>query len=353
MVKTPKSGMSGLAQSVLGPVKPEALGPTMTHEHLLIDFSVMFEMPSEASQKFKAMQPITMENLGWIRYNWTSNKDNMEVLDETTAINEARRYMMAGGGTIVDATTIGIGRDPLALARISRATGVNVVMGAGFYIDKVHPKDMSERSDADLAAQMIKEITEGVGDTGVKAGVIGELGCSWPLTENERKVLRAAAKAQQATGAPILIHPGREEKAPFEIIEVLAEAGADIDRVIMGHLDRTIFDTNKLLDLAKTGCYLEYDLFGNESSHYPLPGSYMPSDVQRMDNIRLLIDKGHGDKVLTAQDICTKHRLVKYGGHGYHHIIENIVPRMRKRGFEDAEVDALLEKNPASILAFK
>ncbi|MBM3944081.1 MAG: phosphotriesterase-related protein [SAR202 cluster bacterium] len=353
MAKTPKSNMSGLAQSVLGPVKPETLGPTMTHEHLLIDFSFMLQMPSEASQKFKAMQPITMENLGWIRYNWLSNKDNLEVLDEKTAIQEARLYQMAGGGTIVDATTIGIGRDPLALARISRATGINVVMGAGFYIDKVHPGNMSERTDADLAAQMVKEITEGVGDTRVKAGIIGELGCSWPLTENERKVLRAAAKAQQATGAAILIHPGRDERAPLEIIEVLAEAGADIERTIMGHLDRTVFDTRKLLDLAKTGCYLEYDLFGNESSHYPLPGSYMPSDVQRMDMIRLLMDKGFGDKVLTAQDICTKHRLVKYGGHGYHHIIENIVPRMRKRGFGDAEVDAILSKNPASILAFK
>ena len=346
--------MSGLAQSVLGPVNPEDLGSTMTHEHLLIDFSPMFEMPSEASQKFKTMQPITMETLGWIRYNWLSNKDNLELLDETTAIQEARLYQMAGGGTIVDATTIGIGRDPLALARISRATGINVVMGAGFYVDKVHPQDMSERTDVELADQMIKEITVGVGDTGVKAGIIGELGCSWPLTENERKVLRAAAKAQQATGAAILIHPGRQEEAPLEIIEVLAEAGADIGRTIMGHLDRTIFDTEKLLDLAKTGCYLEYDIFGNESTGIQRAGKEvrLMNDVERMDNCRLLIDKGYGDKVLTAQDICTKHRLVKYGGHGYHHIIENIVPRMRKRGFDDTEVTAILEKNPAEILKF-
>jgi len=341
-----------MAQTVLGPVKPEHLGATMTHEHLLIDFAFMLQMPQEASQKFKALQPITMENLGWIRYNWLSNKDNLELLDEKTAIEEARKYFVAGGGTIVDATTIGIGRDPLALTRISRATGLNVVMGAGFYIDKVHPGDMAQRTDADLAAQMIKEITEGVGDTQVKAGIIGELGCSWPLTDNERKVLRAAAKAQQTTGAPVLIHPGRNEAAPLEIIEVLAESGADVSRVIMGHLDRTVFDTRKLLDLAKTGCFLEYDLFGNESSHYPLPGSHMPSDVQRLDNIRLLVDKGYGEKVVVAQDICTKHRLVKYGGHGYHHIIENIVPRMRKRGFSNDEVDAIIEDNPSRILTF-
>ena len=352
MPRAPKSNLSGLAQTVLGPVKPDKLGATMTHEHLLIDFAFMLQMPQEASQKFKALQPITMENLGWIRYNWLSNKDNLELLDEKTAIDEARRYQMAGGGTIVDATTIGIGRDPLALTRISRATGLHVVMGAGFYIDKVHPGDMAQRSDADLAAQMVKEITEGVGDTQVKAGIIGELGCSWPLTDNERKVLRAAAKAQQATGAPVLIHPGRNEAAPLEIIEVLAESGVDVSRVIMGHLDRTVFDTRKLLDLAKTGCFLEYDLFGNESSHYPLPGSHMPSDVQRMDLIRLLVDKGYGQKVVVAQDICTKHRLAKYGGHGYQHIIENIVPRMRKRGFSNDEVDAIIEDNPSRILTF-
>tara|TARA_Y100000590_G_scaffold466472_2_gene641986 strand:+ start:6899 stop:7951 length:1053 start_codon:yes stop_codon:yes gene_type:complete len=349
----PKSELSGLAQTVIGPVDPKTLGPTMTHEHLLIDFSTMFIEPSEASQKFLAHQKLSMENLGWIRYNWTSNLDNLLLIEEKTALQEAMYYKREGGGTIVDATTIGIGRDPLALSRLARATNVNVIMGAGWYIDQVHPEDMDSRTETDLSRQMIKEITEGINDTNVKAGIIGEIGCSWPLTDNERKVLRAAATAQSETGAPILIHPGRDESAPNEILEILAEAGANLERVIMGHLDRTVFSDDTTIEIAKSGCYMEYDLFGNESSHYPLPGSYMPNDEQRLEKIQLLMNEGFGEKVLVAQDICTKHRLVKYGGHGYHHILQNIIPRMKQKGFSKEEIDNIVTNNPAKILTFE
>ena len=347
------SQRSGLAQTVLGTVSPEALGPVMTHEHLLIDFLCMFSPPSEASMRGRAYEPVTnLENLGWVRYNWFSNHDNLLLTDEDTAIAEAMRYRRAGGGTIVDATTIGIGRDPLALARIARATGLNIVMGAGYYVDAVHPPDMDGLTDADIARQMVDEIEKGVDGTGVKAGIIGEIGCSWPLTPNERKVLRGAAGAQGATGAAILVHPGRHRDAPREIIDVLAEAGADVGRTVMGHLDRTIPTADRLIDLAATGCYLEYDLFGNESSYYPLSEIGMPNDNQRIEFIARLVDEGYRDRTVVAQDICTKHRLVKYGGHGYGHILENIAPRMRDAGLSEADVHAILVDNPARILTF-
>jgi phosphotriesterase-related protein len=344
--------LSGLSQTVLGPVSPQKLGPTMTHEHLLIDFAMMFTLPAEASQRHLALQPVTLENLGWIRYNYFSNKDNLELLDIDEAISEILLYKWAGGSTIVDATTIGIGRDPLALARIARATGLNIVMGAGYYVDAVHPQGMDDLTDGDIARQMVREITTGVGDTRIKAGIIGELGCSWPLTENERKVLRGAAAAQRETGASILIHPGRNPQAPQEILEVLAEAGADLTRTIMGHLDRTISDFDTLKKLAGNGCYLEYDLFGQESSYYPLADFDMPSDAQRIDTIRRLIAEGHTEQIVMAQDICTKNRLVKYGGHGYGHILENIVPRMRRKGIAEEDVQAIIVDNPAKVLAF-
>jgi len=349
----PKSELSGRAQTVIGAVDPKTLGATMTHEHLLIDFSTMFVEPSEASQKFLAHQKLSMENLGWIRYNWTSNLDNLLLIEEKTALNEAMYYKREGGGTLVDATTIGIGRDPLALSRLARATNLNIIMGAGWYIDKVHPEDMDSRTENDLAKQIIKDLTEGINETNVKAGIIGEIGCSWPLTDNERKVLRAAATAQDETGAPILIHPGRDESAPIEILEILAEAGANLERVIMGHLDRTVFSDDTTIEIAKSGCYMEYDLFGNESSHYPLPGSYMPNDEQRLEKIQLLMNEGFGEKILVAQDICTKHRLVKYGGHGYHHILQNIIPRMKQKGFSKEEIDNIVTNNPSKILTFE
>lgn len=341
----------GKVQTVLGLVDPDDLGVTSTHEHLLIDFSLMLRPPVVAPEFDMTNAPLTLENMGWIRHNHYSNLNNLLVLDEEVAISETTLYKELGGGTIVDATTIGIGRDPRALVRIAQATGVNIVMGAGYYVGAVHPADMDSKTEDEIAAQITSEVRDGVDGTSVRAGIIGEIGCTWPLSDNERKVLRASARAQRDSGAAILIHPGRDEAVPQEIIEVLAEAGADIGRTIIGHLDRTITDLDVLLRLAESGCYLEWDLFGNESSHYPLSDFDMPSDAQRLDFIKHVIDRGFDDKVLMAHDICTNHRLAKYGGHGYGHIVQNIVPRMRRRGFSQETIRKALIENPARILA--
>ena len=349
--ESPVESMRGVVQTVLGPVRPSELGPTTTHEHLYIDFSFMYRPPQDSALDLSD-EPITLENLGWVRHNHYSSHANLQLMNVETAVAEVALYKTVGGGAIVDATTIGIGRDARALRRISRESGVHVVMGAGFYVDAVHPHDMDSRDADALARRIVDDIRNGVDGTGIKAGIIGEVGCTWPLTPNERKSLRAAAYAQRETGAAILIHPGRHPDAPAEILEVLMEAGADISRVIMGHLDRTVFDMKRLLSIAAAGCYLEWDLFGSEGSYYPLANIDMPSDAQRLDFIKRVVDAGYADKVVIAQDICTNHRLTRYGGHGYGHILENIVPRMRRKGFSDDAIDAITVRNPARILAF-
>ena len=345
-------GQSGMAQTVLGLVRPEDLGPTTTHEHLLIDFKVMYHPPAEATELHKSLQPVSLENLAWVRYDQFRSRDNMEVLDEDLAISEALLFKGHGGMTIVDATPIGIGRDPRALARIARATGLNIIMGAGYYVAEAHPDGMDAKTAEEIGAQIVEELTTGVGDTGVKAGIIGELGCSWPLHDNERKVLIGGAIAQQQTGAAILIHPGRNPRAPFEILDVLEAAGADVGRVIMGHLDRTIFDDDLLLELATRGSYLEYDLWGWETSFYPLGDIDIPTDAQRIAWVKLLIDAGYAERIVLAHDVFAKTRLVAYGGFGIGHILENIVPRMRQKGISEADIDNMLVRNPARILTF-
>ena len=348
-----RSKIAGKVQTVLGPIESSDLGPTTTHEHLLIDFRVMYREPAVAPLEDMAHQEITLQNRGWIHYNPYSNYFNLLLDDVDIATDEARLFEQAGGGAIVEVTTIGIGRDPLGLARISEGSGVHVVMGAGFYVDAVHPGDMHLRSEDDVARKIIEDIQEGVDGTGIRAGIIGEVGCTWPLTDNERKSLRASATAQRETGAAILIHPGRHDSAPLEIIEILANAGADLSRVIMGHLDRTIEKFETLASLAATGCFLEWDLFGNELSHYPLSHVDMPSDGQRMDMIaRAVNELDCADRIVLAHDICTRHRLARYGGHGYGHIFQNIVPRLRTRGFIGAQVQALTTHNAARILTF-
>ena len=209
---------------------------------------------------------------------------------------------------------------------------------------------MDQRSVESLASEIIGDIVEGADDSGIRAGVIGEVGCTWPLTMNERKSLLAAAVAQQETGAAILVHPGRHPDAPLEILELLANNGADISRVIMGHLDRTVFEFDALESIAASGCYLEWDLFGNEGSYYPLAEIDMPSDAQRLDFVRGIADAGYAARIVIGHDIATKHRLVRYGGHGYGHILENIVPKMRRKGLSEDTIRAITVDNPARIL---
>jgi phosphotriesterase-related protein len=343
----------GHVQTVLGPIAHEAIGITLPHEHLLIDFEVMFVEPAAAADKGRAWEPVSLANLGWVRQNFNANLDNLRLVDEQTARDEILLFKDAGGATVVDPTPRTLGRDPLALARIARATGLNVVMGAGYYVAASHPPDMDRRTVDDLARELIADVTSGVGDTGVRSGLIGEIGTTYPWTENERKVLRAAIVAQRETGAPLMIHPGRHPRMPMELAEFVQKEGGDLRRTIMCHLCRTIADVRAVIDLARTGIWLEYDLFGLENSYYPYNPSFdMPNDGGRMAHVLALIEAGHGEQILMSHDIAYKTSLVKYGGYGYHHLLVNVVPRLRAKGVDDAGLRRLLVENPARAFAF-
>lgn len=346
----------GKAQTVLGPIDAENLGITLPHEHLLAHGAVWFVEPQATSEKLLAHQPVTMEILGWLQYHPANNVDNinMRPWGEEVAIREALRYKLAGGGTIVDQTNVGIGRDPLALQRISRATGLNVIMGSGYYIGASHPPQLASKTEEEIAEEIVRDITVGVGDTGVRAGIIGEIGCSHPLMDGERKVLRAVAQAQQRTGAPVNIHPGfPHEASPFEIIDVLAEAGGNINRTVISHLDYISTDAEKVAKLAESGCHIEYDLFGRQG-HLKLQVGFIdiPSEGQRVEAIKQLIDRGYLNQILVSQDIFFKTNLTGYGGHGYAHILNNIVPLMRAKGIAEEHIHTLLVENPKRLLQF-
>jgi phosphotriesterase-related protein len=349
----------GRVQTVLGTISPEELGITLPHEHLLLDLSVYFVEPSEAGEKMIAYQPLSQENLWYVRYNIFKNKDNMNLLDEQQAIDESMRFKHAGGSTIVELTSIGLGRDPLGLARISRATGLNVIMGCGYYIEESIPGGVKLTEEA-ISEDIIRDIVEGVGSTGIRSGMIGELGMSWPLTDGNKRSLRAAARAQKQTGAPINIHIANSPDSPFEIIEVLSKAGADLSHVVMSHIDRTIFVHDVRVELAKTGCYLEYDVFGLEGwyprrmvvSEANQVKADMPNDAARINEIMALIDEGFLNQILISHDHCFKTRLCAYGGPGYAHILNNVVPLMKEKGMSTDAIDTLLVQNPKRLLQF-
>lgn len=350
----------GKAQTVLGPIDAEDLGITLPHEHFLIDMSVWFIEPTACSEKPIARQPVSLENLWFVRYHPYSCLDNLQLLDEQVAIEETMRFKLAGGSTVVDMSNNGLGRDPLALTRISRATGLNIIMGSGYYVEEAQPAGM-RLTEETVAEEIVRDITVGVGNTGIRAGMIGEIGIvGWPMTDGEKRSLRSAAHAQKQTGAPMNIHSGNSPNSPFEIIEVLGNAGADISRVVMSHIDRTVAVHDVRVKLAKTGCYLEYDLFSLEgwyprrmvvSEDNPIKAD-VPNDAQRINEIMALIDEGFLDQILISQDICLKYRLCRYCGPGYAHILQNVLPLMREKGMPEEHIRTILVENPKRLLQF-
>src|SRR5258706_10276023 len=192
---------------------------------------------------------------------------------------------------------------------------------------------MDRRTVDELAREMIADVTTGVGDTGVRAGLIGEIGTTYPWgtdarSTDEKKVLRGAIIAQRERGAPLMIHPGRHPSMPMALAEFVRKEGGDLRRTIMCHICRTIADVRAVVDLAQTGIWLEYDLFGLENSFYPYNPSFdMPNDGGRMAHVLALIEAGHRDQILLSHDIAYKTSLVKYGGHRHHQLPGEAVPR--------------------------
>ena len=313
-----------------------------------------FEEPETASEKELARQPVSMENLHLIRARPHINIDNMVQTSEKIAVRELLDYKYAGGGTIVELSQNGLARDPKALARIARATGLNIIMGSGYYVELSHPADMDEKTEKDIADEIVRDITMGVGETGVKAGIIGEIGCSLPLTDNERKVLRACAAAQRRTGAAINIHPSIDDNALLENIAVLKDAGADLSRVAISHIDGFGYSLETRLKVLEDGCYVEYDGFGQALYHFFYMGriANAMSDIQKITDIMELIDKGYINQILLAQDFCFKCCLATYGGYGYAHIIRNLIPFMKAKGMTEEQIHTLLVDNPRRLLEF-
>ncbi|QXJ21354.1 hypothetical protein AGRA3207_002199 [Actinomadura graeca] len=349
---TVSSKTQATLNTVLGPVDPASAGQILPHEHMFVDFRRRFSEPHPSVSALTTREPVQLANLGWVRYNQRCNIDNLVLDDLDVAVTELVEFAAAGGTCVVDLTPPCLGRDVAKLVALSRRTGVDVVMGTGYYLDEFQSPAVRSMSVEQLADSMIAELTTGVAGTGARAGVIGEIGCSWPLTGSERRVLRGAALAQRQTGAAISVHPGRDPAAPFEIVEILRESGADLERVVIGHLDRTIAELDPLLRLASLGPYLEFDLFGQESSHTRYGPVDLPNDLGRLKVIGELVRRGHGHQVLVSHDIALKHRLDQYGGHGYAHLARRVLPRMPEVGLTPRDVDLIVRGNPARMLAF-
>ena len=296
--------------TVTGAVPAGDLGVVLPHEHVLVD-------------------------------TLTEYRADGVLRDEDLAAAELDEFRAAGGRTVVELTTTEIGRDPLGLRRIAERTGLNIVMSCGHYRDPYLDRSWFDRHSVDaIAAQLVDECEHGVGGTGVRPGVIGEIGADRAVVSAvEERSLRAAARAHHATGLTISTHAARWPVGR-EQLRILVEEGVAPGRIVVGHCD-TVPDPGYHEELAESGCYVELDSLGT--------GTARDDDIV----LRLVLRLRHAgflDRILLSHDVFLGRHLRAHGGQGYAHLLRVFRGRLLEAGLSESEVHTLLVENPSAAL---
>lgn len=341
---------SATVMTVRGPVPVEALGVTLMHEHLLIDASSWWRGPDSPAGARGAEGPVDPSIVGDLRMDPFANRDNCVLGDPIATIEELSVFRDLGGATVVDQTSASIGRDPVALRGISEATGLHVVMGAGFYLEPSQPPRVKGMGVQDIADEIVRDAIEGVDGSGIRAGIIGEIGVSADFTPAEQRSLRGAARAQVRTGLPLSVHLPGWRRRGREVLDIVAGEGGDVGRTVLCHMNPSGDDLDYQAGLAERGAFIEYDMVGMDY-YYADQDAQSPCDEENARNVVRLARNGYLDRILLSQDVFLKMMLTRHGGFGYGYILRHFVPRLRRHGLEEEQIRQLLVGNPRSVFA--
>lgn len=343
-----------LAMTVQGAVDVTELGFTLPHEHIMFDSSVWVAEPADPWKLEISKRPVTMESVGELRRDPMICRDNLVLEDEDVALRELGMFRGAGGSTVVDVSSLGLRGDVERIRRLSERSGLNIIVATGCYVAQSLPPHIARMDVDQLTEWMVSELTVGIDGTGIRAGIIGELGVSEGGLESvEEKVLRAAAAAQVQTGAPITIHNAiPHERQGFKVLHVLEAGGADLSRVVMGHMTQSVPDSAYHRAIADTGAVLEFDRFGAELYNDSWGGkNYCEQrDAEVVVEIADLIGKGYGDRILMSHDVGFKVQLSSYGGLGYAHIPRRVVRYLTNLEVPEEAIHQMTVLNPARLL---
>jgi phosphotriesterase-related protein len=317
-----------MIQSVLGSISADQLGFCLPHEHIWCD-----QRTAPRNDLFDATR---------------STASYMRLDNYTAMVDELRAYHAAGGRAIVEVTCDGWGRDLDTLARLSEASEVHIVATAGYYIEPCMPPFVAEWSLMRLADHITHEVEVGVGEHGRKCGILKSAIHRARVEGLEEKVLRAVAVAQKRTGVTITTHTtgSRRQEIPggnatVEQLQILKAEGVDPHRLIAGHSDERP-DIDVLAAMADEGCFIQFDVIGKE--HWML-------DATRAELVHALIGRGYLHHLLLSHDRNRGYEM-RYGGNsGYCHLFESFLPRLRKLGVSDAEIETITVHNPARALS--
>jgi len=305
--------------TVTGPVPADRLGFTLMHEHIFLDLT------RDVAGKMSLLN------------------------DPELAYRELMRYKEAGGVTLVDQTTGGLrGHDhdllpvkhALAVRDMAKRTGLQVVLGAGWYREPYYERRLYRARTAQITEELVRDVTEGIDGTDVRAGLLGEIGAhfTW-VSPVEERVLRAVARAHERTGVSIATH-ALHSPVGLDQLDILAEEGVDLRRVIVGHCQSYPYHDYHA-EIAHRGAYVSFDRLG-------VPNAYEHETMLRL--IHGMVDAGLTRHVLLSQDVCWRSDYVAYGGRGYAWVATGLREELRALGVSDEQYREMTVENPRRAL---
>jgi phosphotriesterase-related protein len=298
-----------MIQTVRGKIPASELGITMAHEHLSV-------------------------NLAGVRHDEDSIFGYSPLV-----LEELRRLRDAGAKSVIEVSCNDMGRNVLDLKRYSEELGINIVCSTGFYLEVFHPAWLKDAPVEKIEQVFADEFENGIGDTGIKPGVIGEIaGEKTQITPSERKVMKAAAHVASKVGCAVTTHCQLGQMAP-EQAKLLTDNGMKPEKIILGHLDLAN-DMDYYQRVLSLGVNIGFDTCGKVR--------YLADEV-RADNLAKLVSLGYEKQIVLSTDISRKSYMHANGGYGYTDALERIVPMLLERGVSQKSINAMLIDNPARI----
>jgi phosphotriesterase-related protein len=254
-------------------------------------------------------------------------------------LEDAYRY---GVRNIVDMTNQSMGRAPAYVRRLTEETGINIILSTGHYLeDFIDPAVLHQTPEA-IAEEPIRDLTEEIDGSGMKAGIIGEIAWSYPgPREKELKSWEGMCLAARRTGATVSTHPSHGE-LQLPQAEYLLSHGVAPEKIVIGHIEFYMSDAS-LKKLLNMGIYIGLDMIGKKAGW---------GDEYRADTLRKVKKWGRLDRVLLSMDLCRREDLRSAGGYGYAYLFETFIPMLEKRGITGDDIELMLKKNPEKALAY-
>ena len=326
--------MTTYVETVRGPVGTDRLGPTLMHEHV-------FTLSTEIAANYPALA-------------WSGDKATRI----TEAVAKLETLKAHGVDSLVDLTVLGLGRDVATVAEINARVDINIVVATGLYtydelpgaIECRRPGTRVWPSDRDVLVDLfVADITEGIVDTGVKAGILKCCTEVQGLTPGVERVLRAVARAHRETGVPISTHTNAGARTGLDQQRVFAEEGVDLSRVVIGHSGDTT-DLDYLRQLMDEGSVIGMDRCG-------IYRRSMPTFEERVATIAALAAEGYADRMVLSHDASCHLDLLpwfepeRFPKWHYTHISDEVLPALREQGVTEEQTDLMMIGNPRRVFS--